>query len=93
MPRKKTVQPSPRALASRRNGALGGKARAAKYSLEQRKEWSSKGGKALQELYGSDFKSFMGTKRKKVGRYKTPVEMTKVGKKKRKTSIRTRIAA
>jgi hypothetical protein len=68
----KTSQPSPRVLASRRNGALGGKARAKKYSRAERDEWSSKGGLVTSELYGPDLARHRFSKRKTVGRYRKP---------------------
>lgn len=82
----KTSQPSPRVLASRRNGALGGKARAAKYSKEERAAWSAKGGKTTAEVYGIGLKQYASNMRKTVGRYSTPVELTKIAKK-RKTKV------
>lgn len=81
----KTIQPSPRALASQRNGALGGKARAAKYSKEVRDGWSAKGGTTTSEVYGIGLKQYASNLRKTVGRYKTPVELTVIAKK-RKTA-------
>lgn len=80
MPATKTVQLSPRVLANRRNGAKGGKARAAKHSKESIREWSSRGGTQQQAIYGSDLKKHMVNRRKTVGRYKTPVEDTILAK-------------
>jgi hypothetical protein len=48
-------QPTPRVLANRRNGSLGGIARAAVLSANQRRRIASKGGKATLKLYGTDF--------------------------------------
>jgi hypothetical protein len=79
----KTSQPSPRVLAARRNGALGGKARAAKHSKEMRDKWSSKGGFVTSERYGPELKKYGSTLRKTVGRYRTPVEHTKLAKRRK----------
>lgn len=76
----KTSQPSPRTLASRRNGALGGKARAAKHTKSVRDSWSSKGGNVTAERYGPELKKYGSALRKTVGRYKTPAEQTKLNK-------------
>lgn len=81
----KTCQPSPRTLASRRNGALGGKARAAKFSKEQRAEWSRKGGLATSEIYGPELKKHTFSKRKTVGRYRKPRAESKLATKKVKS--------
>lgn len=66
-------QPSPRVLACRRNGRLGGLARAKKVTSEKMKEWSSRGGKATFDRYGSGLMSFITKKRKHVGRFRKPV--------------------
>jgi hypothetical protein len=91
MPSAKTIQPSPRCLAARRNGALGGKARAKKYSVKQRREWSGKGGTTTAERYGSEFARHRSTCRKKVGRHAIPVEQTKLAKRKKKEKIESRL--
>lgn len=72
-------QPSPRAIASRRNGALGGKARAAKYSKKQIQEWGAKGGLATSALYGPDLVRHRFKNRKTVGRYRKPASECKRG--------------
>jgi hypothetical protein len=66
----KTSQPSPRVLASRRNGALGGKARAQRHTKQEIADWAAIGGNITQELYGSDLKKFATRLRKHIGRYK-----------------------
>lgn len=81
-------QPSPRVLASRRNGALGGKARAKKYSKAERDVWSSKGGLTTSELYGPELKKHIFSKRKTVGRYRKPASECKG----HKTSVRRKKA-
>ena len=73
MPKVKVAkQPSPRVLAARKNGALGGKARAAKHSKAEIAKWGAKGGNQTLALYGSDFFAHMPSKSKTSGRYKTP---------------------
>lgn len=72
MSKKVATQVSPRTLASRRNGALGGKARAAKLSKERLTEIASSGGKGTLAKHGSDFYSHIKKLSKTVGRYKTP---------------------
>ena len=69
---KVATQVSPRTLASRRNGALGGKARAAKHSKAKMKAWSSKGGTSTLNRYGTEFFADAVSRTKTVGRYKTP---------------------
>lgn len=83
----KTIQPSPRVLAARRNGALGGLARAKKYSKQQRREWSGKGGDTTADRYGTEFAKYRSTCRKKIGRHAVPVEQTKMAKRKRKDKV------
>ena len=73
MPKKIATQVSPRTLASRRNGALGGRARAKKDAgTKKMSEWGAKGGKQTFALYGSDFYSMNFKRAKTVGRYRTP---------------------
>lgn len=83
----KTVQPSPRALASRRNGALGGKARAKKYNKQQIQKWGSKGGLVTSELYGSDLAKHRFSKRKFVGRYRKPIAECKRSTKVKRSKV------
>ena len=72
MANKVATQISPRTLASRLNGAKGGKARAAKISKERLSEIAASGGKSTLAKYGKDFFAHASTKRKVVGRYRTP---------------------
>jgi hypothetical protein len=46
---------SPRLIAAQRNGAAGGRARAAKTTLEQRQAWGEKAGAATLAHYGRDY--------------------------------------
>lgn len=59
-------------LASRRNGAKGGLARAKKLSAARRSEIAQKAGTATKDIYGVDLYSHIGRMRKTVGRYKKP---------------------
>jgi len=79
---KKAHQPSPKVLAARRNGRLGGLARAKNNSKEKMAEWSSKGGFKTSETYGSDLHSHAAAQRKKVGRYSKVIVKVKTSKRK-----------
>jgi hypothetical protein len=70
--KKVATQVSPRTLASRRNGALGGKARAAKLSKQRLTEIATSGGKSTLAKHGSEFYSHANSLSKTVGRYRTP---------------------
>jgi hypothetical protein len=71
--KKIATQLSPRVVAARKNGALGGKARAAKYKGTKKLAlWGAKGGKQTLALYGSEFFAHAVSKTKVVGRYRTP---------------------
>lgn len=69
---KVAVQISPRVLAAKRNGRLGGLARAKNNSKAKIRSWSSKGGNSCLAKYGSEFFSHAQSKRKTRGRYRTP---------------------
>lgn len=66
-------QPTPMQVAARRNGSLGGIARAKKLSAAKRSEIARKAGTACSDAYGSDLYRHLGTLRKVVGRNRTPV--------------------
>lgn len=73
MAKKIATQLSPRVVAARKNGALGGKARAAKYKgTKKLSQWGAQGGNTTLALYGSEFFSHAVSLTKTVGRYKTP---------------------
>jgi hypothetical protein len=66
-------QLSPRVVAARKNGALGGKARAAKYKgTKKLEQWAATGGKQTLALYGNEFFAHAVSLTKVVGRYRTP---------------------
>ena len=73
---KKTVvsQPSARMVAARTNGSLGGQATASKLTKTEREARSKKAGQTTSHVYGSDYFRHIASKRKFVGRYRTPVE-------------------
>lgn len=73
MQKKVATQISPRTLAARANGAKGGIARAANHTKTEIQSWGSKGGTATLQRHGKDFFSHAVSKRKTVGRYRTPV--------------------
>lgn len=73
MLKKVATQLSPRVVAARRNGALGGKARAEKYKgTAKLAKWGRKGGNMTLALYGSEFFVHANSRTKTVGRYRTP---------------------
>jgi hypothetical protein len=71
---RKAKQLTPRQVAARMNGSKGGKARAKNLSPEKIKAIAGSGGKAAHLKYGDDFFAHMASRRKRVGRYSTPVE-------------------
>jgi hypothetical protein len=70
---KTAKQLTPRQVAARRNGSLGGKARAKNLSSDEIKALSALGGRQTHARYGDDYFGFIAGKRKRVGRYSTPV--------------------
>jgi len=75
---KKAKQLTPRQVAARRNGSLGGKARAKNLSSEALKVIAASGGKTTHQRYGDSFFGYISSRRYRVkkgsvvGRYRTP---------------------
>jgi len=70
---KRVRQLTPRQVAARKNGKLGGLARAKSLSPERRRDIASKAGTQTHTNYGDDFFSFIAGRRRRVGRYRTLV--------------------
>lgn len=68
------TQPSARMVAARTNGRAGGLTTASRLNPAQRVLRSAKAGATTSFLYGSDYFRHIASKRKFVGRYRTPVE-------------------
>jgi hypothetical protein len=56
---------TPRVLAARKNGSLGGKQASRKLSDEQRENRARLGGNAILDLYGKGYYSFLGRLKRK----------------------------
>lgn len=70
----KAKQPTPRQLAARANGRKGGIARAERLTAKAMSEIAALGGSTTHKKYGDDYFGFLASRRKRVGRYRTPIE-------------------
>jgi general stress protein YciG len=68
------TEPTPRTIASRENGGLGGEARATRNDHVVLQEWSSRGGKKVLQKYGREYFVALRKKRKHYPSYwKSPL--------------------
>jgi hypothetical protein len=74
---KRAKQPTPRQIACRANGRKGGLARAKKLTKKEIVAIAIKGGNKLHQKHGDDYYSFIASRRKTVGRYRTPVSLNR----------------
>lgn len=77
---KRAKQLTPRQIACRANGRCGGLARAKKLTAAEKRKIASEAGKATHRNHGDDYYAFIARKRKRVGRYSTPVTVGKTKK-------------